>query len=248
MFCPRCAAQNTDDTKFCRACGTNLATVNLVLSDPQQLSTAALERVGSISSGKRREGISRLVHGTGWIGASAIVGIALGLFSNTNDWIFVWLGLASWMACWGIIQWSQGINKLIEARYLSRELVLATADSSQTIPQLPVVANTNELAPPGSVSEGTTELLKRGATPRMPSSLHQLHDRHWKKHPPPCARVSQEKTELCTLFLVIGSWYFVLVLCLNSASQVSSANKVQRTKSKARVSSWRAPRLVATWR
>ncbi|MFZ0061761.1 MAG: zinc-ribbon domain-containing protein [Pyrinomonadaceae bacterium] len=169
MFCPRCAAQNSDDTKFCRACGTNLATVSLVLSDPQQLSTATLERVASISSVKRRDGISKLVQGSGWLGASTIVGVALGLFSNTNDWIFVWLGLASWMACLGIILWSQGINKLIEARFLSRELGLGEADSSQATQQLkrepatalPAVPNTNELTQPGSVAEGTTELLKR---------------------------------------------------------------------------------------
>ena len=169
MFCPRCAAQNSDDTKFCRACGTNLATVSLVLSDPQQLSTATLERVASISSVKRRDGISKLIHGSGWIGASTIVGVALGLFSNTNDWIFVWLGLASWMACLGIILWSQGINKLIEARFLSRELGLAETYSGQATQQLkrepavalPAVPNTNELAQPGSVAEGTTELLKR---------------------------------------------------------------------------------------
>ena len=169
MFCPRCAAQNTDDTKFCRACGTNLATVSLALSDPQQLSTAALEKVASISSVKRRDGISRLIHGTGWIGASTVVGVALGLFSNTNDWIFVWLGLAGWMACLGIIFWSQGINKLIEARSLSHELKTAAADSSfvnQQIPKnepasLPEVPNTNELARPGSVIDHTTELLNR---------------------------------------------------------------------------------------
>ena len=169
MFCPRCATQNSDDTKFCRGCGTNLATVNLVLSDPQQLSTAALEKVASISSTKRRDGISKLIHGTGWIGASTVVGVALGVFSNTNDWIFVWLGLASWMACVGIIFWSQGINKLLEARYLSQELKLTAADSSFVNRQirksepasLPEVPNTNELARPGSVTERTTELLNR---------------------------------------------------------------------------------------
>ncbi|MGI8918966.1 MAG: zinc-ribbon domain-containing protein [Pyrinomonadaceae bacterium] len=169
MFCPRCATQNGDDTKFCRACGTNLATVSLVLSDPQQLSTAALEKVASISSLKRRDGISRLIHGTGWIGASTVVGVALGVFSNTNDWIFVWLGLAAWMACLGIIFWSQGINKLIEARYLNQELKSAAADSTLVNQQirmgerasLPEVPNTNELAQPASVTDRTTELLNR---------------------------------------------------------------------------------------
>lgn len=169
MFCPRCATQNSDETKFCRSCGTNLATVSLVLSDPQQLSTAALEKVASISSVKRRDGISKLIHGTGWIGASTIVGVALGVFSNTNDWIFVWLGLASWMACVGIIFWSQGINKLLEARYLSQELKLTAADSSFVNKQirksapasLPEVPKTNELARPDSVTDRTTELLNR---------------------------------------------------------------------------------------
>ena len=168
MFCPRCAAQNSDDTKFCRACGTNLTTVSLVLSDPQHLSPAALEKVASISSVKRRDGVSKLIHGTGWIGASSIVGVALGLFSNTNDWIFVWLGLASWMACVGIIQWSQGINKLIEARYLSAELKSAVADSALGNQQIhkgePAGLpdpRTNELARPGSVTDRTTELLNR---------------------------------------------------------------------------------------
>lgn len=118
---------------------------------------------------KRRDGVSKLIDGTGWIGASSIVGVALGLFSNTNDWIFVWLGLAAWMACVGIIQWSQGINKLIEARYLSREVKSAAADAafvSQQIGKgkpvaLPEVSQTNELAHPRSVTDHTTELLKR---------------------------------------------------------------------------------------
>src|SRR5215217_2905318 len=27
MYCPRCATQNNDDTKFCRSCGANLSLV-----------------------------------------------------------------------------------------------------------------------------------------------------------------------------------------------------------------------------
>ena len=167
MFCPRCSAQNSDDTKFCRACGTNLATVSLALSDPQQLSAAALEKVTGISLDKCRDGISKLIHGTGWIGASALIGIALGLFSNTNDWIFVWLGLASWMAVLGIIQWSQGISKLLEARYLSQKVALTSANSTATTHQLrrqaPAALTeaslTNKLAQTSSVTEHTTESL-----------------------------------------------------------------------------------------
>lgn len=170
MFCPRCSAQNSNDTRFCRACGTNLATVSLALADPQQLSQVALEKLGNISLAKRRAGISNLIHGSGWMAASAVVGVALGLFSNLNDWIFVWLGLASWMGVWGIIQFSQGINKLVEARALQQEAGLAFGETTkavihepgQTEPApLPEAATTNELSPRASVIDHTTEILNR---------------------------------------------------------------------------------------
>ena len=170
MFCPRCSAQNSDDTRFCRACGTNLATVSLALADPQQLSQVALEKLGNISRAKHRAGISNLIHGTGWTAASTIVGVALGLFSSINDWIFVWLGLASWMAVLGIIQVSQGVNKLVEARTLRHEAGLAFGETThagsdeprKTEPAvLPEAASTNELAPRASVTDHTTEFLNR---------------------------------------------------------------------------------------
>lgn len=172
MYCPQCGAQNTDDTKFCRACGTNLVVVSLALSNPDQLVSVGTN--GKDWLKKRREGISTLIKGSGLIGASGLVGVALGVFSNTNDWIFVWLGLASWMACWGIILWSQGINKLIESRFMRSEL--------EDVSQETTVRTTGELASGGakaleatnadasattklcqasSVTEHTTELLNK---------------------------------------------------------------------------------------
>lgn len=173
MYCPQCGAQNTDDTKYCRACGTNLGVVNLALSNPDQLVTAALRNKGKDWLAKRREGISTLIKGSGLIGASALVGLALGLFSNTNDWIFVWLGLASWMACWGIILWSQGINKLIESRFMRRELESASQETERITLELASgggkalgttnadASATTKLAQASSVTEHTTELLNK---------------------------------------------------------------------------------------
>ncbi len=34
MFCPKCAAQNVDDAKYCRACGTDISLVPQALTGP----------------------------------------------------------------------------------------------------------------------------------------------------------------------------------------------------------------------
>ena len=173
MFCPRCSTQNSDDTKFCRVCGINLATVSLALADPKQLSTIVLDKVTSAALSKRRAGVSNLIHGSGWIAASTIIAVALALFSNTNDWIFVWLGLAGWMACVGIIQSFQGINKLFEARSLESELGSGAPDAAARITHeltgttpasLAEAPTTNKLAQPNSVTERTTDLLSQKQT------------------------------------------------------------------------------------
>src|SRR5882724_9450713 len=39
MFCPNCANQSGDDQRFCKACGTNLMSVNLAMQDPKSLMT-----------------------------------------------------------------------------------------------------------------------------------------------------------------------------------------------------------------
>src|SRR6267154_868345 len=39
MFCPNCANQSNDDQRFCKACGTNLMSVNLAMQDPRSLIT-----------------------------------------------------------------------------------------------------------------------------------------------------------------------------------------------------------------
>src|SRR5687767_6602495 len=97
MYCPRCAAQNLDDAKFCRGCGTSLETVALALSGQYQ------PAANSGDSSKdwlevRHEGVQRLIRGIGLLGAALLIGVALGLFSDTNDWIIIWLVFVGWMA------------------------------------------------------------------------------------------------------------------------------------------------------
>ena len=65
MFCPKCAAQNADDAKFCRACGTDISLV------PQAVTGQLAERLsreddytrgGRESSGRHRHNRRGAIH------------------------------------------------------------------------------------------------------------------------------------------------------------------------------------------
>ena len=165
MFCPRCAAQNLEGAKFCRACGTNLEPVALALSDPASANVIKLEKSWPQ---KRSEGVAAIVKGIGLMAASLLIGVALGIFSNQADWIFVWMVVAGWMACWGVISLTYGTHELIESKSMRREfeersseqfLRPARAETANDWAALPEPVITNKLAGAPSVTEGTTELL-----------------------------------------------------------------------------------------
>jgi hypothetical protein len=56
------------------------------------------------------------------LGASLLIGVALGLFSDTNDWIIIWLVFVGWMAAWGVISLVSGIGSMAEARFLQKRM------------------------------------------------------------------------------------------------------------------------------
>ena len=167
MYCPRCAAQNLDDARFCRGCGTNLETVALALSDQYHPAKRGGDEDLAEESWleKRSEGTGAIVKGAGLLGASLLIGVALGLFSNQPDWIIIWVGLAGWMACWGFISLTSGIHALMESRFMERQLKQKAAEAAiQSSPMddpslLPDAPVTNRLSFPPSVTEHTTELL-----------------------------------------------------------------------------------------
>ena len=162
MYCPRCAAQNLDDAKFCRGCGTNLETVALALSGRVQPTRAENEEdAGKDWLSVRHEGVQKMIRAIGLLGASLLIGIALGLFSNTNDWIFVWLVFVGWMAAWGVISLVSGVGSFTEARFLRRRIEQSPAVS---LPDRNTEFITAELPPsqflsPVSVTEHTTKSL-----------------------------------------------------------------------------------------
>lgn len=165
MFCPRCAAQNLDDAKFCRGCGTNLETVALALSGRHPIARPDDEdHPAKDWLAVRHEGVQRLIRGIGLLGASLLVGTALGLFSDTNDWIMIWLVFVGWMAAWGVISLVSGIGSMAEARFLKKRLEQV---SMRSLPPAYTERETGELPTskfvplPTSVTEHTTKSLSQ---------------------------------------------------------------------------------------
>jgi len=168
--------QNLDGAKFCRACGTNLETVALALS--QQLDPAA-KKPKTIKNKleKRSEGLAKIVRGFGLIGGSALVGAALAVFSNEPDWIIIWMIFAGWMACLGVIGLVSGVAALIEsgftprqASHITGETVFRTSPLSGDDQELLHASPPPKLAVPSSVTEHTTDLLNRQHPPSKPTN------------------------------------------------------------------------------
>ena len=164
MYCPRCAAQNLDDAKFCRGCGTNLEAIALALSGRLPISREDDEYSGKDWLTIRHDGVQKIIKAIGLLGASLVIGAALGLFSNTNDWIIIWLIFVGWMAAWGVISLVSGIGSLTEARFVRSRM--EQSSSPLSLPDRNTEFVTGELIPsrlagPVSVTEHTTKSLSQ---------------------------------------------------------------------------------------
>jgi hypothetical protein len=162
MYCPRCAAQNLDDAKFCRGCGTSLETVALALAGQYQ-PAANMEGYPKDWLSVRHEGVQKMIRAIGLLGASFLIGVVLGLFSDTSDWMIIWLIFVGWMAAWGVISLVSGIGSLTEARFIRKRMEQSqehylpgrtrdfiTAELPSSRPGMPV-----------SVTEHTTRALSK---------------------------------------------------------------------------------------
>lgn len=174
MFCPRCAAQNLDDAKFCRACGTNLETVALALADKYHPAKQEAHKDPFESwIETRKEAVNKIVKGIGWFVSSMLIGVALGLFSNTNDWIIVWMCLVGWMAVVGIFSMITGMGGLMEARFIRRQLGQSSGGALPPVQPLAMgervtmndALTTPMLRPQSSVTEHTTTRLIKPEPP-----------------------------------------------------------------------------------
>jgi hypothetical protein len=167
MYCPGCATQNLEEVKFCRVCGINLASVQLALAEQSTtLPTrdSKIARLTANSLNHRRQGMKKVIEGTGLVAGSTLVGAALGIFSNQADWIMIWLVFGAWMAVIGMLSLATGIGKLIESKYLSRQVQQIDDAPLRMAPptefrKVAAPVTSPRLTPVTSVTEHTTELL-----------------------------------------------------------------------------------------
>ena len=167
MYCPRCAAQNLDDAKFCRACG---ADIRLVPQALQGTLHAAPERAGEDEAATRRREKKRAPATID--GGLKDIFSGLGLFIVFLVGLFVFRG-AFWVTVWFIIpalaSVGEGIGKLIRARqeqarladtpYAGGNFHPAPFAPAPVVKELSSPDTTEIVRAPASVTDGTTRHL-----------------------------------------------------------------------------------------
>jgi hypothetical protein len=165
MFCPRCGAQNTEEAKFCRSCGTDISLV------PQAVTGVLAERLAA-----EEDLSSRRSRGRGRRGKPVTIERAVRSIFMGVAFLLVSLAVLNWAPA-GHIWWfwmlipafgslADGVSTYLR---LAEEKKRPDAPPFYTPPRIAVPPtprlnelpprNTGEIIPPPSVTEGTTRHL-----------------------------------------------------------------------------------------
>lgn len=168
MFCPKCATQNMDNARFCRACGLDISLVPAALTGRISQSPAVIEdddeeevKPQRRRRRKKKETTYEKAFENLGVGlAFLIITAVVALFVPSGRFWWFWLLIPSF-ACFG-----EGIGQLLRLRRELPPAAAAAADSTAELSssvmagELPPVRSTSEImAPPPSVTEGTTRHL-----------------------------------------------------------------------------------------
>lgn len=170
MFCPTCGNQNFDTAKFCRACGLDLETVQLAVSNKLTVPSNWLEQYS--------ESKSKVVTGAILAGIPLLIFFSVFLFVGDKiGFLVVWAFLLGWMAVWGTVKLASNIGIMVKAKTMmgnhpayqnelppQQQQFLPPPQSQTQRPanyQAPQPRyDTGELRPP-SVTEHTTRMLDK---------------------------------------------------------------------------------------
>ena len=157
MFCPKCAAQNVDGTSFCRVCGANVSLVPQALSG--QLPEAPAPEKGA-ACGKTatwESAFRSLFMGVAFL----LIAVALGFSRMGGGWWFYMLIPASVLMATGVAHYMRMKEQQKRQFQPGHHGFQQTQQSS-----LPSRQTGELLAPPPSVTEGTTRHLGAEAATR----------------------------------------------------------------------------------
>ena len=166
MFCPKCATQNLEDAKFCRSCGTDISLVPQAVTG--QLA-ARLSDVDNTLHGRRRR---RREHRDG---PPSIERAVKNLFMGVA-FIFVAFAVRTWAPaghnwwCWMFLpaagMLAVGVGAYLRLASAGKSRAAQPYTPAQTFVAPPPrragslsPADTGEMVPPPSVTEGTTRHL-----------------------------------------------------------------------------------------
>lgn len=152
MFCPKCAEQNLDDAKFCRACGANVSLV------PQALTGSLLN---AVNKNKQASGVRYMVTGIGLISVALM---ALLFAPREIAWVcFFFAAVPS------VIMFGAAVGEFLAASHGRRRAQSYDRKTTELAPheahaELPPARPTADMIQPASVAESTTRNL--AAAPR----------------------------------------------------------------------------------
>ena len=162
MYCPKCAAQNLDDAKFCRTCGADISLVPQAVAGELAERLAAVERGGGAAGcapGKESPSVEGAVVSLFMGAAFLVIALALSMSGSGNNWWF-------YMLIPSFIFFGKGVGALVRIRE-DRLRPAPTAYAPQTTQlqpprrasALPPRDTGEMIAPPASVTEATTRHL-----------------------------------------------------------------------------------------
>jgi len=158
MYCPKCAAQNGDDARFCRVCGINLSLIPQALTG--QLPAPPVveyDRRGRSRKGPSLErGVSAIFMGIGF----AIVALTLVMFTRN------WWGIFMLIPAFSML--GSGVSMVLAHKNQLRAAQAPFASGERPALRRPTTGEliappaASQAAPP-SVTEGTTRILDHSA-------------------------------------------------------------------------------------
>ena len=157
MFCPKCAAKNLDGAGFCRVCGANISLVPNALAGQMQAPPSHHELTRQEKRALKRAPTLDNAFRNAFMGiAFLLVTLALSFSSVGKGWWF-------WMLIPAFSMMGTGIAQYIRFRESERPSLPNVMHPSIQAPpagnSFPTRATGELIAPPPSVTEGTTRHL-----------------------------------------------------------------------------------------